>query len=54
MTAGLLVPVIAFFLYPHEPFDLSLAIIGLILTIRHRENLERLVMGTEKKFSFAS
>lgn len=54
VTAGLLVPMIAFFLYPHEPFDLSLAIIGLILTIRHRENLERLVMGTEKKFSFAS
>jgi glycerol-3-phosphate acyltransferase PlsY len=53
VTAALLVPLISFFIYPSEHYNLSLAIIGIIVTLRHVENLERLVRGQEAKFSFA-
>ena len=53
ITAALITPIVSFFIFPFADFNISLAVIGFLITFRHRENIERLVLGNEKKFSFA-
>jgi glycerol-3-phosphate acyltransferase PlsY len=50
LTAALLVPFLTAFLYPHQPFVLALSTILAILVIyRHKDNVKRVLKGTEPK-----
>lgn len=50
VAAVLVAPITTLFLESSGPAFYALAIIGLIVTFRHRTNLERLARGEEKKF----
>lgn len=52
ITAALLIPIFAMLLDSPTAVVLTMAAISLVVVFRHRENLERLTRGEEKKISF--
>lgn len=55
ILAALLIPIYAMIFYPdlHQPFVPWLAGISAVSIFRHRENLQRLIQGEEKRFEFS-
>jgi len=50
ITAAVLVPFLTIFLYPHQPFVITLTLfLALLVTYRHRDNINRLRNGTEPR-----
>ena len=51
IIAAILAPVYAFWLTPDLSYVISFSIIALLLLLRHRNNIEQLVAGTEPKIT---
>ncbi len=49
LTAAALSPLFAWWLAPHPAFMVMMAAMALLLFWRHRENIQRILQGTEKK-----
>ena len=52
LAAAATIPLVAFVSGAPDSVSLPLAIISGIVALRHRENIERLIAGSEPKFSF--
>lgn len=46
---GLLAPVVYFIIVNKIPFSIMAALIFILILIKHRENIQRLIQGKEKK-----
>ena len=54
ITTAVLIPIYAMLFYPvfHEPYVIWLMLLSAVVVFRHRENLQRLILGQEKRFEF--
>jgi len=52
ITAALMIPLYALLTDTPNMTCAGMVVIALLIVFRHKENLERLIMGTEKKFRF--
>lgn len=51
VTAALFAPLFAFLAYPEYGWIYSVAVIGLLVVYKHKENLQRIIEGREPKFT---
>ncbi|MCL4123377.1 UNVERIFIED_CONTAM: hypothetical protein GTU68_025290 [Idotea baltica] len=52
VLAALSVPIFSYFIIGASPINFFLMLISLLVVFRHKDNIKRLLNGTEKKFSF--
>jgi len=52
ISTALMVPIVALVIGREDTIAIALCVIGILIVFRHRENVERLIAGQEKRFEF--